>query len=366
MPIYEMTSDSIKPLEATHFSSAGIRERDDLQRLLRDSISVIADNLLVIAEEFCDWDDSRRRIDLLAVDSDANLIVIELKRTEDGGHMELQAIRYAAMVSTMTFEKAVEVFALHLNRLHDDGDARNQLLSFLDWEEPDEDSFGQDVRIVLVSEGFSKELTTSVMWLNERELDIRCVRLRPYKDKGRVLVDVQQVIPLPEAQDFQVQVREKESRSRESRKKQSARSETYQRFWAQLLEKAKLKTDLHRSISPGKDNWVAATAGVSGVQFSYVLGRECPRAELYISTGKRDRNKAIFDQIHAHRTEIEATCGGNLSWERMDDKVTCRVAFQLPLADLQDEPSWDSVQDQMIDGMIKLEKGVRPALDALK
>jgi len=30
-----------------------------------------------------------------------------LKRTEDGGHLELQAIRYAAMVSTMTFDQAV-------------------------------------------------------------------------------------------------------------------------------------------------------------------------------------------------------------------------------------------------------------------
>jgi len=31
-------------------------------------------------------------------------VAIELKRTEDGGHMELQSTRYAAMVSTMTFD----------------------------------------------------------------------------------------------------------------------------------------------------------------------------------------------------------------------------------------------------------------------
>jgi hypothetical protein len=46
-----------------------------------------------------DWEDSSRSIDLLCIDKQANLVVIELKRTEDGGHMELQAIRYAAMVS---------------------------------------------------------------------------------------------------------------------------------------------------------------------------------------------------------------------------------------------------------------------------
>lgn len=29
----------------------------------------------------------------------ANLVIIELKCTQDGGHMELHAIRYAAMVA---------------------------------------------------------------------------------------------------------------------------------------------------------------------------------------------------------------------------------------------------------------------------
>jgi len=47
--------------------------------------------VLVIAEEFDGWDKSRRRIDLLGGDKDANLVVYELKRMEDGGHMDLHA-----------------------------------------------------------------------------------------------------------------------------------------------------------------------------------------------------------------------------------------------------------------------------------
>ena len=46
----------------------------------------IAPETLVISEEFGEWEDSRRRIDLLGLDKDARLVVIELKRTEDGGH----------------------------------------------------------------------------------------------------------------------------------------------------------------------------------------------------------------------------------------------------------------------------------------
>ncbi len=109
MPLYELTKDWIVPLPQTTFAKRGIGERQDLQRLLREHIAVVGHDLLVVAEEFGDWEESRRRIDLLAIDKMANLVVVELKRTEDGGHMELQAIRYAAMVSTMTFEQVASV-----------------------------------------------------------------------------------------------------------------------------------------------------------------------------------------------------------------------------------------------------------------
>ena len=88
-----------------------MRERQDLQRLLRSQIEIVSPDTLIISEEFSQWEDSNRRIDLLGIDKNANLVVIELKRTEDGGHMELQSIRYAAMISAMTFERAVEVYA---------------------------------------------------------------------------------------------------------------------------------------------------------------------------------------------------------------------------------------------------------------
>lgn len=218
MPIYEFASEEIRPLKKRTFSQVQLQERRDLQRLLRANISVVAPDTLVIAEEFGDWDESRRRIDLLGVDRDANLVVIELKRTEDGGHMELQAIRYAAMVSTMTFDQAANVFGRYLTQIGSSAiNARAELLDFLGWDEPDEDAFAQDVRIVLASADFARELTTSVLWLIERDIDIRCVRLQPYDDDGRVFVDVQQIIPLPEIAEYQIRVIEKKRKEREAR-----------------------------------------------------------------------------------------------------------------------------------------------------
>lgn len=131
--------------------------------------------------------------------------------------MELQAIRYAAMVSTMTFDGAVDVFDRYLSAIGKDDDARERLLEFLEWEEPDEEQFAQDVRIVLAGAEFSKEITTSVLWLNEHGLDIRCVRMKPYRDGEKLLLDIQPVIPLPEAEEYQVRIRDKARLERVSR-----------------------------------------------------------------------------------------------------------------------------------------------------
>lgn len=218
MPIYELSQDAIRPIPASTFRDVDVLERQQLQRAIRECIEVISPDTLVIAEEFGEWEDSRRRIDLLGIDKDANLVVIELKRTEDGGHMELQAIRYAAMVSAMTFQHVVNVHQRYLKSIDQDTDATRNLLEFLEWEEPDEEAFAQEVRIVLATSAFSRELTTAVLWLNERGLDIRCVRMRPYSDGGRILLDVQQVIPIPEAEQYQVRLREKSQSERASRK----------------------------------------------------------------------------------------------------------------------------------------------------
>ncbi len=116
MALYEVNPENLSRITQTTFDQVNLRERTDLQRLLKKQIDVILPDTLVIAEEFGEWEESKRRIDLLGLDKDANLVVIELKRTEDGGHMELQAIRYAAMVSTMTFERVVDIYARYLTK----------------------------------------------------------------------------------------------------------------------------------------------------------------------------------------------------------------------------------------------------------
>ncbi len=366
MAIYEVTADRVRKLTETTFQAAGIREREDLQRLLRGQIEIVSPDTLVIAEEFGEWEDARRRIDLLALDKDANIVVVELKRSEDGGHMELQAIRYAAMVSAMTFDKAVAVYADYLTRIGGKADARSAMLDFLGWDEPDEDAFAQDVRIVLASGDFSKELTTAVMWLNEKGVDIRCVRIKPYGDNGRVLIDVQQVIPLPEAAEYQVQIREKEQKGRNER---AERYSIRKRFWKSLLDHARGRTSLHAHISPGEYHWISTGSGMRGLVFNYVVTQHEAAAELYIDRGTDSdaENKVIFDTLAKDRAAIEVAFEGELEWQRLEERRACRIRKTITLGGYRDdEQQWPAIQDAMIDAMIRLHRALEPCIARLR
>lgn len=217
MGLYRIQEGSLTPVGTSRFADDDIKERQDLQRMLREAIEIIAPGAMVLAEEFSDWEDSKRRVDLLCLDEDANLVVVELKRTESGGHMDLQSIRYAAMVAAMTFDRAVHAHERYLASIGADDVAEERLLEFLGWDEPREDEFARDVRIVLVSADFSTEITTAVLWLIDRGLDIRCVRMFPYRLDDEVLISVEQLIPLPSAEKYQVRSQEKSIGIRRSR-----------------------------------------------------------------------------------------------------------------------------------------------------
>ncbi|MEO1526390.1 MAG: DUF4268 domain-containing protein [Planctomycetota bacterium] len=270
------------------------------------------------------------------------------------------------MVSTLTFGKVVEIYGRYLQRINETIDPRSSLLEFLGWESDDEDDFAQDVRIVLASAEFSKELTTAVMWLNDRGIDIRSVRMRPYQDGERLQLDVQQVIALPEAAEYQVQVRDKEQRGRQER---AERYGIRLKFWQQLLRHASSRTQLHSNISPGEYHWIGAGSGIRGLGFNYVIRKDDSTAELYIDrgTGQNEANKQIFDWLHERKEAIEQQFGGPLSWQRLDDKRSCRIASNMTGGGYRsDEATWPAIQEQMVDHMIKLESALRPHLDVCR
>lgn len=153
-----------------------------------------------------------------------------------------------------------------------------------------------------------------------------------------------------------------------TRREEKERDKNLRRFFYQLLEVAGKKTDLHAGVSPGNNHWVSAGAGRSGLSLSYVIRQDDGHVELYVDfgKGKKRRNKAVFDQLHANRKEIERAFGKDLIWQRLDDKRACRIKKDLNAGGLKNERSWPRMHAVMVDVMISFEKALRPYIDRLR
>lgn len=359
MALYRVTNEKLETVQMTSFAQERILERKDLQRLLKADISALGDDLMVIAEEFGDWEESSRRIDLLCLDTQARLVVVEVKRTEDGGHMELQAIRYAAMVSSMTLDQAVSACA------KTNPNAQKEIQDFLGIDSIEEAEISTEVRIILASANFSPEITASVIWLNKQGLDITCIRLQPYKMGEQVLVDATQIIPLPEAADYEIKVR---AQDQEKKKVRTVRQDIFRRFWAQFIERSRSRSQLFANRSTTTDHWLSAGIGKSGFGLNASLTEDRARVECYIRLGKGsdELNTAVFNALKEQQQAIEKAFGDTLDWQELPNASGCRICKDMPGGWKTPEEEWPVLADKIIDSMIRLETALKSPIQTLK
>ena len=150
MAVYRITNRQFEPLAETSFETEKLYERDDLQRMLRDRADLLEEGLFVVAEEYGDWEESNRRTDLLALDGEGRLVVVELKRSDQDSLMDLQAIRYAAMVANMTLDQAIDAHRGYLRERGMDGDADILIREHLGPDEAGSRISTANPRIILV------------------------------------------------------------------------------------------------------------------------------------------------------------------------------------------------------------------------
>lgn len=201
------------------FTKLSYHERYDIQEWVLSNPELLGERLLVISSEFAGFDRTAERLDVLALSPEGRLVVVELKRSATGTTAELQALRYAAYCSTLELEDVVELRAAHLKRRGEESSTEaveEEIRGFV--ELPDFNEIDDKPRIILAADDFGPELTSTVLWLRDFEVDIRCVRLTPYSVEGALLVDSTVLIPLPEAEEFLVR-RERKDAARGGRQR---------------------------------------------------------------------------------------------------------------------------------------------------
>ena len=189
------------------FADLGLRERYDIQEWIVANPGILGDDLLIIGKEFSSFDRTNERLDLLAVDWDGKLVIIELKRDDTGSDAHWQAIKYASYFRHATADAIIGMLAKYGEM--PEAEAANRLLKHL--QADDFTALNHDQRIILPSHRFAPEVTSAVLWLNEKSPDenlITCVQLIPYHDKqtDSLYVQVSTIIPVPGDGEYVIRV----------------------------------------------------------------------------------------------------------------------------------------------------------------
>jgi hypothetical protein len=132
------------------------------------------------------------------------------------------------------------------------------------------------------------------------------------------------------------------------------REEAYIRFFASLVDALESQSEFPlRKISPQGSNWHTLAyletnpASIATINASFSW-RKRLRIELYLDTGERERNKAIFDHLCGNKEQIEQRIGEPLEWERLENKQACRIALYTAANILA-----DSANAQLVDWAAK-------------
>ncbi len=166
----------------------------------------LGEELLIVQKEFHGFKETRERLDLLALDKSGNLVLIENKLDDSGRDVTWQALKYASYCSSLSREDIRAMYQQYLDRYEPGTDAGERIVEFLD--EPDWDSIilneGTKQRIIMVAAKFRPEVTSTVLWLMNNGINIKCFKVTPYQVADQLLLNVEQVLPTKDSEDFMV------------------------------------------------------------------------------------------------------------------------------------------------------------------
>ena len=208
----DIQNKNLIKLEKTTFFNERLRERYDIQEWVEKKPEIIEENLLIIGKEVPLPSDIR--IDLLAIDKAANLVIIELKRDDSGRNVDWQAIKYASYCSNFTPTEIFRLYAEYLGTTEDE--AETIIEKFIDTDDFEE--LNKSQRIILISKEFHSDVISAVLWLRDFGIEVSCVRFTPYIDEtGNLFIAPTKIIPLPEAEDYLIKKEKKQKEVRQTK-----------------------------------------------------------------------------------------------------------------------------------------------------
>ena len=362
------STNNVEKLEKRLFKELKIKERDHLQEWIAKNPEMLGEELLIIQKEYDGFNDTNERLDLLAINKNAGLVIIENKLDDTGRDVVWQALKYTSYCSTLTTSQIIKMYQDYLNKWQNGEDAKQNLLDFLEISDEELLLNRNDQQMIFVANNYRKEVTSTVLWLSKHDIQIKCFRATPYSMGEDVFLQVEQIIPLPETAEFMIDAKEKE-------KEESAKSKTVEeselrltKFWTLLKTKLKENNiDFLERVSPNPYYNIGFSRGRG--YYGFCIGRQTFRVELYLSN---DTNKELFDAMFKNKESIENKFDGKIDWERLDNKKASRIKFEMTKEQVSslegkfsEELYWNDLINWYTDAMVRFYNAVNPYLEKL-
>lgn len=369
MFIINRDENNIAPLSRKSFSELGFREREHLQEWIAKKPDILGQELLIIQKEFDGWNNSRERIDLLAIDKDGALVVVENKLDDSGRDVAWQAIKYAAYCSSLTKSEIADIYQKYLDARQNmmPSSARQNICEFLGEEDFNELSLneGQTQKIILVGAKFRNEVTATCLWLLAHKIDVRCIRIEPYVLDDQIFLNVDQIIPPPEAEEYMIRVGTKEAEEKSTRGITRLSHSLRLEFFGKLLESLTSQAQkIYANRSPGRDHWLTGSTGASGVHYSFSFLKNALRVELSMQRSSSDENKYFYDKLLGSKAQIETDFGDDLDWMRLDDRIASRIVYEITF-DSYNKDNWSEAIKWLDTNMNNLISSLDPHLSSI-
>lgn len=363
MYLINKEKNRLEKLDEKFFSELGFRERGNLQEWIADNPTVFGEDLLIIQKEFCGFDDTNERLDLLALDKNGDLVIIENKLDDTGRDVTWQALKYTSYCSRLSKENIRKIFQEYLDVCQPNSSAEELLTDFYEANDFEEINLNKGLtqRIILVAAKFRKEVTSTVLWLLNYKLRIQCFRATPYAMNEQLFLNLEQIIPTKDAEEFMIGMAEKVHDDIDSQTQLKNRHIVRKEFWTLLIKSMNERSDLFLNKSPSIYGWIGIGSGVRGVGYNFAVSKNYGRAEIYIDRGEKDENEYIFDELFKQKDHFEENFGSKLDWERLNDKRACRIKSEIT-GNLYNKDDWDKMIEFMTNSMLKLESSFKKHL----
>ncbi len=125
-------------------------------------------------------------------------------------------------------------------------------------------------------------------------------------------------------------------------------------FWKGLLNINKDKTEYFSNSKPIKYYDIYCSSGLAGIGYYYAIKQESASIGLSINRDTKDKNNYIFNKLLEYKNEIGKIFGGELGWMNTEDIKSSWIYKEYKYAGLKDVDKWEQLQNDMVDGMVKL------------